>query len=168
MSNQKCDGDCFNCKFDDCILDYDEVPLDENLDDYILDPDEVRKREKSRRKYRENRDHIRALWDKYYYSHKEKIKEYKHKYYLKHKDRIIKQQVNYQRKKRQMNAKPKKKKPKPKIVPKFQIAEYPIVPVIDPVETELNRRLKEAKEFIEHLSSLEVKWQNTNRDSKDK
>ena len=101
MVNKKCDGDCFHCKFDDCILDYDEVPLDENLDDYILDPDEVRKREKSRRKYRENREHIRALWDKYYYSHKEKIKEYKHKYYLKHKDRIIKQQVNYQKKRRE-------------------------------------------------------------------
>ncbi len=29
MSKQRCDGDCFNCKFDDYILNYGKVPTDE-------------------------------------------------------------------------------------------------------------------------------------------
>ena len=168
MSKQKCDGDCFHCKFDDCILNYDEVPMDERLDDFILDDKIVKRRERMRQKYKENRDHIRALWDKHYYANKEKFKEYKHEYYLKNRKRILKQQFKYWKKLKKIKEKFKKKKPKPKIISKIQIAECPIVPTDDPVETELNRKLKEAKEFIEHLSSLEVKWQNINRDSKNK
>ncbi len=45
-----------------------------------------------------------------------------------------------------------------KVVSNFQITEYQITPGIDFVETELNRKLREAKKFIEHLSSLEEKW----------
>lgn len=168
MSKQKCDGDCFNCKFDDCILDYDEVPTDERLDDFILDEKIVKRRERMRQKYKENRDHIRALWDKHYNANKEKFKIYKHNYYIKNRDRIVKQQFMYRKRLREIKAKLKKEKIKPKVVSKFQVAEYQIAPEIDPIETELNIKLKEAKQFIEHLSSLEEKWQSINRDSKDK
>ena len=74
----------------------------------------------------------------------------------------------YRKRLREIKAKLKKEKIKPKVVSKFQVAEYQIAPEIDPIETELNRRLKEAQQFIEHLSSLEEKWQSINRDSKDK
>ncbi len=137
MSNQKCDSDCFNCKFDDCILDYDEVPIYERLDDFILDEKIVKRLERMRQKYKENRDHIRALWDKHCNANKEKFKIYKHEYYIKNKDRLREQHLIYQKKRRQMKAKLKKEKIKPKVVTRFQMAEYQIAHEIDTVETEL-------------------------------
>lgn len=135
---KKCDGNCFNCKFSDCILSYDEVSIDERLDDFILDQEIVKRREKARQNYRENRKHIRALWDKYYYAHKDKIKEYKHKYYVKNKKRILKQQLIYER-----NQRKKRKEEKSQ-----HLVDEP------PIEVRLEDRFSEVKQYVEQLMKI--------------
>lgn len=140
MVLKKCDGDCFNCKFSDCILDYEEVPTNERIDDFIVDDKIVKRRERARRKYKENREHIRALWDKHYYANKEKFKEYKHNYYLKNKDRIQEQQLIYQKNRRkkikEKNPKQAKKQSKEKQAIAREKIENAVVNIIGKIEKE--------------------------------
>lgn len=134
MRQLKCDGDCFNCKFTDCILDYDEVPTDEKIDEFILDNEILKKREKAREKYRENREHLRSLWDKYYYSNKDKFKTYKHNYYIQKKDRILKQQSTYRENNRERINEERS------------------------IKTRLEKKLSKVKKYVEKLMGMEIKW----------
>jgi outer membrane receptor for ferrienterochelin and colicin len=96
----KCDGDCFNCKFKDCILEYDEIEAYEELDEYVLDTDDKKKRKANRlyHKSKKYKEYQRIYRRNYYKTHKLYFKKWKHKYYLNNREKILKRQKKYREK----------------------------------------------------------------------
>lgn len=88
----KCNGDCFNCPFDDCILDYEDIDtddteeLDRELD--LLNMVDSDKKEKQMEYYQQNRYWLLAYYKQYYRQNKEKYKEYAKRYRQRNKERI--------------------------------------------------------------------------------
>lgn len=81
----KCNGDCFNCPFPDCILSYGEA---------VSDPER-------RQAYHETHlEQERARDRRYYEEHKEERKAYGRAYHAAHKEEInAKRRAKYQAKK---------------------------------------------------------------------
>jgi len=96
----KCDGDCFNCKFKDCILEYDEIEAYEELDEYVLDTNDRKKRKANLlyHKSKKYKEYQRIYRRNYYKTHKLYFKKRKHKYYLNNREKILKQQKEYREK----------------------------------------------------------------------
>ena len=82
---------CFTCPLGDCVepcpFGCDEE-FDEDLDDYVLDIDVLKLREKRRKYYLKFRDAILAYHKVYYLENKEKKSAYMKKYRLENKDAI--------------------------------------------------------------------------------
>lgn len=72
--NKKCDGDCFNCIFDDCILDYSEVlkPCYNQSKDATDDKRKEYLEQYRKKYYISKRDYFRE----YAKRNKDKIKKY--------------------------------------------------------------------------------------------
>ena len=78
----RCDLDCLNCKYPDCILNEKELKLlykedSKLIDNYVEMDDSL---EKNRERFK-----------KYYQKNKDKLKEYRKKYYQEKKKRILKE-----------------------------------------------------------------------------
>ena len=67
-----CNEDCFNCKYDDCMLDalgrYNEEPEPKELTE-----EQLKRKIKSARYYEKNKEAIKAQKKAYYYAHREEI-----------------------------------------------------------------------------------------------
>lgn len=94
-----CDRDCFNCRYDDCILPEEKISIDEikEIDRREKNPKFRTPKEKERferqrkyfQKYRlANLGKFREYHKAYRSKNKEKLKEYKRQYYLKNKEWI--------------------------------------------------------------------------------
>lgn len=107
LTMPKCDYNCFECKFDDCIL-TDAECVDKDLDDRLdiiakfgeFDEkklDQLRKkRERQRAYYKNNKERFQ----KYEQENKEKIAKRKKEWYQRNKARISEQQRQYRQNKR--------------------------------------------------------------------
>ena len=104
---KKCDRDCFNCQYDDCIeeimSDDERTEINERDDDLKICHRETpeQRRERARRYYYEHHEECKQKCREYYHSHKEKFREYwargrrsrpynpekQHQYYLNRKKR---------------------------------------------------------------------------------
>ena len=94
-----CDKDCFNCSYDDCILD------DLDYDDYkelaAIDKELVRTPEKTKlaaqqRAYREaNKEKLAAQQRAYYQANKEKLAARQRAYYQANKEKLAAQQRDF-------------------------------------------------------------------------
>lgn len=88
----KCNGDCFNCPFDDCILDDEDIDtddteeLDQELD--LLNMVDSDKKKKWREQYQKNREWILAYHRQYRKENKEWILAYYKRYRQGNKERI--------------------------------------------------------------------------------
>lgn len=109
----KCNGDCFNCPYDDCILhdgdiDTDDTKeLDKELD--LLNLVDSDKKEKQMEYYQQNRDWLLAYYKQYYRENKEKYLEYAKRYRQRNKERISQIYKNYcQRNKERIKARHKR------------------------------------------------------------
>lgn len=109
----KCNGDCFNCPFDDCVLDYDDIDtddteeLDRELD--LLNMVDSDKKEKQMKYYQQNRYWLLTYNKHYYRQNKEKYKEYAKRYRQRNKERISQIYKNYcQRNKERIKARNKR------------------------------------------------------------
>ena len=89
---KKCDGDCFHCKFDDCVVDLDEVPVDEDTDQYVFCKAEMNYRQQY---YYKHKDYYRLAYKKYREAHKKKLNQKKREYYIKNKERLKEYAKNY-------------------------------------------------------------------------
>lgn len=74
----KCNKDCFNCKYDDCILTEEEAGK--------LDPKKYKMSEEARAKWREYFRKYHREWRK---AHKEYERERHRRYYLQHREEIL-------------------------------------------------------------------------------
>lgn len=67
-----CNEDCFNCKYDDCILDslgrYNKEPEPKEVSEK-----KMKNRIRMARYYQENKEAIKAQKKEYYYAHREEI-----------------------------------------------------------------------------------------------
>lgn len=75
--NKVCNGDCFNCVYDDCI--YDEG----------IDPTKARKRETQRRYYEKHKEKMQAYKRQWYEEHKEHVRQQKREWYEKNKQKKL-------------------------------------------------------------------------------
>lgn len=94
-----CNGDCLNCKFDDCIASQSECLKfsKEEKNDYYTDLGCMNELTKDQLKYLKNREKYIARAKKYYADNKEKKKEYNRKYYQKHKEEMIARALSWQK-----------------------------------------------------------------------
>lgn len=76
-----CNQDCFNCKFDDCIL------TDEEIEVAVMNEKEYKTPEQ-----------LRQQAIKYYWEHREVRKEYKKKHYAEHREELKKYAREYKKK----------------------------------------------------------------------
>lgn len=109
----KCNGDCFNCPFDDCILDDEDFDtdnteeLDQELD--LLNMVDSDKKKKQMEYYQQNRDWLLAYYKQYYRENKGKYLEYAKRYRQRNKERISQIYKNYcQRNKERIKARHKR------------------------------------------------------------
>lgn len=82
-----CNRDCFNCIYDDCILD----EIDENDLQELKDAEEIAGIIKPSKKSGYNKEQKAA----YYNAHREKYKSYRRKHYEKHREQIKAYQKRY-------------------------------------------------------------------------
>ena len=75
--NKVCNGDCFNCVYDDCI--YDEG----------IDPKKARKRETQRRYYEKHKEKMQAYKRQWYEENKEHCREQKREWYRKNREKKL-------------------------------------------------------------------------------
>ena len=86
-----CDQNCFECKFEDCILDSQDISSEnEEIEIYLQKTDPLyleRQLQRNKRKayYEKNKNKIIEYQKEYREKHKTRIKEIKHQYYLNHK-----------------------------------------------------------------------------------
>ena len=101
---QKCNLDCFNCKYADCIADrVDPINLqpylgfnDSYYHYYYLDHKEaIKKRSKARYAVPEYREVIKERSKAYYRAHRERRLEYQKNRYLANKDKLQEYQREY-------------------------------------------------------------------------
>ena len=94
----KCDGNCLECKFDDCIATTKEcLEMSRNEKDYYtslgcadeLTPNQV--------KYLKNREKYIERAKKYYAENKEKRKAYASQYYQNNKQKLIERAMQWQK-----------------------------------------------------------------------
>lgn len=85
-----CDGDCFHCKFEDCVA----TPF------YEIERNKEKKKEYDKKRYQENKEKILQQRAEYQKKNEEKRKKYDKKYYQKNKEKIKeKRRQRYQRQK---------------------------------------------------------------------
>ena len=102
----KCNGNCFNCPYDDCILDDEDFDTDdtEELDQKLdllnmVDSDKKKKqREWARKYYQQNREWILACCKQYRRKNKERISKRRKQYYQKKKKYFLARQKQYYQK----------------------------------------------------------------------
>ena len=97
-----CDRDCFNCRFEDCILDEgpdaDEVRQAKLLDQEFGLTDKQKRDQKTRKAYyRKNREKIIAHSKTWYHAHKEYASEKHKEWYWKNRDFVLLKQKKYDR-----------------------------------------------------------------------
>lgn len=73
----KCNGDCFNCKFTDCIADNEDINELEKENPVVIVSEKEIKREQKKSRMRN-----------YYYSHATEISECRKDYYEKNKEEV--------------------------------------------------------------------------------
>lgn len=95
MSNQKCNMDCFNCQYSDCIKEHltiDEYALSKELDRDIVreitPTDVVRDRERKLKWYHKNKESESVKRTKYREENREKLREINRQYYAEHKEEV--------------------------------------------------------------------------------
>jgi hypothetical protein len=107
----KCNHDCFNCPYSDCIIPEEEITLQEIIDadrrDGKPQSKEIKKalaRERMKKWYAENKDYAKAKQKEYYEKHKDERKKYyeankekKKQYYQKNREKIIEYQRRYRK-----------------------------------------------------------------------
>lgn len=82
---KKCDRDCFNCEYDDCVQnsmtaeEREEINARNNNLRESINPAKQRDLEKSKQYYRDHLEECRRKSREYYRANKEKYKEYKRK-----------------------------------------------------------------------------------------
>lgn len=79
-----CDKDCFNCKFDDCVVD--ELPDEElqDTDKVIFNEAELKilkRRERNRRYYHTHKEQCKQAMKRWNEAHAEEVKAHKRKYW---------------------------------------------------------------------------------------
>lgn len=84
---KKCNNDCFNCKFSDCILTEEEAGK--------LEPKKYKMSEEAREKWREYQRNYQREWRK---AHLETVKARKRRYYLQHREEILEYQKKHREK----------------------------------------------------------------------
>ena len=102
--NKKCDGDCFNCIFDDCILDYSEVlkpcynqskdATDDKRKEYLEQYRKkyyISKRDYFREYAKRNKDKIKKYQKKYRLENADKVRKYQREYMAKYRERMVKE-----------------------------------------------------------------------------
>ena len=98
----QCNRDCFNCIFEDCIV---NELLPEDLKEInqrdreirFINKDNKRKKiaERQRKYHEEHREEINESQRKYYAAHKDELNERRRKYREEHKEEILKRQRKY-------------------------------------------------------------------------
>lgn len=112
MSKAVCNRDCFNCPYEDCVVEGEsalEIARSERLDAKAAEAPGAAKprrhgpqRSAYRSRYhREHRDKYNAINKAYYEAHRQEIAEWKHEYYLRNRERILAQQKEYRKRKRE-------------------------------------------------------------------
>ena len=81
-NERKCNKDCFNCPFTDCIL-----------------PDELPKTHGKYKDLEKRKAYMREYFRKNGYKYAEKRKSYRKQYYLEHREEIIEKAKQYYRRK---------------------------------------------------------------------
>lgn len=147
---KKCNGDCFNCEYDDCILEYDDVPLDEELDEFILDKETYEERKRSREFYKNNKEWFREYHRNYYLKHKDKFKAYKHAYYIKNKEWISKKNSIYKKRKYQ-----EIKKQREKLKQEF-LLKMTSRPPPETIEDKFRKRLSKVLKAVEKIMEINI------------
>ena len=89
----KCNFDCFNCKYDDCISDGKNPSTAEER--------RLKRNERLRQRYKENRDYYRAAGRRWYQRHKEQAKQRSREYYWKNRETILAKSAEKRRKKKE-------------------------------------------------------------------
>ena len=97
MGIKKCNGDCFNCQFGDCILDIGDVPLDEDIDEYVFGIEYKRNKDKAKA----SKEYHKNYWHKYYPEHKEEVRKRFREYYLNKREWINSKNKEYYAKNRE-------------------------------------------------------------------
>ena len=94
-----CNGDCLNCKFDDCIASQSDCLKfsKEEKNDYYTDLGFKDELTKDQLKYLKNREKYIAKAKKYYQEHKEERKKYSKKYYQLNKEKMIERAMQWQK-----------------------------------------------------------------------
>ncbi len=107
-----CDKNCFNCKFEDCILPDDEISENESELAAKIEEENQRinlsKEQLRHKRYCEaNKEKIRAYQaeynKRYYEANKEKIAAYKKRWYEVNKVKILEKQKQYHKAKKEQN-----------------------------------------------------------------
>ena len=112
MSEAVCNRDCFNCPYEDCVVEGAsalEIARSERLDAKAAeDPGTAKPRRHGRQRsayksryHREHRDKYNAINKAYYQAHRKEISEWKHEYYLRNRERILAQQKEYRKRKKE-------------------------------------------------------------------
>ena len=94
----KCNGDCENCVYDDCIASTKEIlEMDSKDKGYYTGLGRYEELTTDQKYYVRNREKYIARANKYYADNKEKKKEYNRKYYQKHKEEMIARALSWQK-----------------------------------------------------------------------
>ena len=112
MQERLCNRDCFNCPYEDCVVEGEsalEIARSERMDAKAAEePGAAKPRRNGRlrrayksRYHREHRDKLNAIAKAYYAAHRQEIAEWKHEYYLRNRERILAQQKEYRKLKKE-------------------------------------------------------------------
>jgi hypothetical protein len=94
----KCNGDCENCVYDDCIASTKEIlEMDSKDKGHYTGLGNYDELSTDQKYYVRNREKYIARAKKYYADNKEKKKEYNRKYYQKHKEEMIARALSWQK-----------------------------------------------------------------------
>lgn len=94
----KCNGDCENCVYDDCIASTKEIlEMDSKDKGYYTGLGRYEELTTDQKYYVRNREKYIARANKYYADNKEKKKEYNRKYYQKHKEEFVARAIQWQK-----------------------------------------------------------------------
>ena len=109
----RCDLDCLNCKYPDCILNGKELKLlykedSKLIDNYVEMNDGLgenrerfkkyyqKNKEKIKERFKENKDKLKEYYKKYRQENKDKLKEYSKKYYREKKEKLEEQRTKFE------------------------------------------------------------------------
>lgn len=82
---KKCDGNCFDCLFDDCILTESEAGSAEGKPIWTRNRDKEKEKEYSANYYRKNKEKVSKSRKEYYQRNKDRLSERAREYYQKRK-----------------------------------------------------------------------------------